>query len=171
MEYSAREDVTSLGEYFDMRVRLIVFNLDAQRYALHLAAVERLARAVLVTPLPGAPPIVAGVINARGHIVPVVDIRTRFGLASRPETLSDSLILARTHTRMVALAADSVEGLLEIPERTIAGTEAILPNVPYLNGVVKLEDGLVLIHDLASFLSLDEEQALDTAMSVLPRPA
>jgi purine-binding chemotaxis protein CheW len=172
VEYSSHEVVTSLNEFDDAQVRLVVFSLDGQRYALHLSAVEKVVRTVLVTPLPGAPLIVLGVINAHGQIIPVIDVRRRFGLSSRETTLSDSLILAHTPGRIVALGVDSMEGLLESSQRDIAPTAAILPNVPYLNGVVKLDDGLVLIHDLASFLSLDEEQVLDVALSMPPpRPA
>jgi purine-binding chemotaxis protein CheW len=157
--------VTPLNELHDARVRLVVFNLGGQRYALHLFAVERVVRTVLVTPLPGAPLIVLGILNMHGRIIPVIDLRKRFGLSFRETALSDSLILAHTPRRMVALVADSVDGLLESSPRNIAAATEILTNVPYLNGVAKLEDGLVLIHDLASFLSLDEEQALDAAMS------
>jgi len=170
--YSSREDVTSLSEYYDVPTRLVVFTLDGQRYALYLSSVERVVRTVLMTTLPGTPPIVLGVINEHGRIVPVIDVRKRFGLSSRETTLSDSLILAHTPRRIVALLADSVNGLLGVSQQNIETTTAILPNVPYLNGVMKLDDGLVLIHDLASFLSLDEEQVLDAAMSVPPsRPA
>ena len=161
-----------INEFRDACVRLVVFSLDGQRHALHLSAVESVVRTVEVTPLPGAPLIVLGVINAHGRIIPVIDVRRLFRLSSRGTTLSDSLILAHTPRRMVALEADSMEGLVEILPRDIAATTTFLPNVRYLNGVVKLDDGLVLIHDLASFLSLDEEEALDAAMSAPPpRPA
>src|SRR6266702_6864069 len=111
---------SSINEFCGARVRLVVFSLDGQRYALHLSAVERVVRTVLVTPLPGAPLIVLGVINAHGRIIPVIDVRRRFGLSSRETTLSDSLILAHTPRRMVALGADSTEGLLEsAPRATI----------------------------------------------------
>jgi purine-binding chemotaxis protein CheW len=63
--------------------QLVVFALDEQRYALRLTAVERIVRAVEVTPLPKAPQIVLGVIDAQGRIIPVVDVRQRFRLTER----------------------------------------------------------------------------------------
>ena len=74
--------------------QLVVFTMDEQRYALQLAAVERVVRMVEVTPLPQAPQIVLGVINAQGRIIPVVDIRRRFRLPARDIRLSDHLLIA-----------------------------------------------------------------------------
>ncbi len=144
--------------------QLVVFLLDEQRYALHLPVVERVVRAVEVTPLPKAPAIVLGVMNVQGRIIPVVNIRQRFRLPERDIGLSDQLIIAHTAKRPVALAADAVTGVVEISEQYIVSRETILPGLGYMTGAVKLDDGLVLIHDLDTFLSLDEEKALDEAL-------
>ena len=157
--------MTKLNQPDDEGMRLVVFSIERQRYALHLSAVDRALRAVQVTPLPNAPAIVLGVINVEGRVVPVVNIRARFGLDEREMRLSDALILARTPKRTVVLSADAVEGLLERPTRQFQDATSIFPELPYLQGVAKLDDGLVLIHDLASFLSLDEERELDVAMT------
>jgi purine-binding chemotaxis protein CheW len=93
--------------------QLVVFTMDEQRYALQLAAVERVVRMVEVTLLPQAPQIVLGVINAQGRIIPVVDIRRRFRLPARDIRLSDHLLIARTARRTVALALDAVTGIVE----------------------------------------------------------
>jgi purine-binding chemotaxis protein CheW len=146
-------------------VRLVVFRIEEQRYALHLPSVDRALRAVLVTPLPNAPSIVLGVINVEGRVIPVVDTRARLGLAKREVRTGDVLILARTPKRAVALTADAVVGLLERETRQLQSAASILPDMPFLQGVARLEDGLVLIHDLALFLSLDEERKLDVAMA------
>jgi purine-binding chemotaxis protein CheW len=146
-------------------VRLVVFNIERQRYALELSSVDRALRASKITPLPNSPDIVLGVINVEGRVLPVMNLRARFGLAEREMKLSDVLILARTPRRAVALAADAVEGLFEHTAGEVQSAAAIFPGVPYLQGVAKLEDGLVLIHDLASFLSLNEEMELDAAMT------
>ena len=150
-------------------IQLLVFSLDEYRYALHLAAVERVVRAVQVTPLPEAPPIVKGVVNTQGRIIPVVNVRKRFGLTEREIDPGDTFILARSSQRRVALIADTVEGLLERSEQQVVATGSILPGAAYLDGVAKLDDGLILIHDLDSFLALDEERALDAAMTKAPR--
>lgn len=144
--------------------QLVVFSLDEQRYALLLSNVERIVRAVEITPLPKAPEIVLGVINVRGEIIPVVNIRKRFRLPEREIALSDHLIIAKTSRRAVALLADRVGQVLEVPENKIISAKKILPAMDYVEGVVKLEDGLILIHDLEKFLSLEEERALERAM-------
>jgi len=144
--------------------QLIVLTLDEQRYALHLSAVERIVRVVEVTPLPKAPEIVLGVVNVQGQITPVINIRKRFCLPEREMNLSDQLIIAHTSRRTVALVADAVSGVIERSEQEVIAAEKVLPGIEYVEGVVKLEDGMILIHDLNKFLSLEEEQALDNAM-------
>jgi len=144
--------------------QLVVLTLDEQRYALHLSAVERIVRVVEVTPLPKAPEIVLGVVNVQGQITPVINIRKRFRLPEREMNLSDQLIIAHTSRRTVALVADAVSGVIERSEQEVIAAEKVLPGIEYVEGVVKLEDGMILIHDLNKFLSLEEEQALDNAM-------
>lgn len=147
----------------DLR-QLVVFTLDDQRYALRLSAVERAVRMVGITPLPKAPGIVLGVINVNGRIVPVLNIRRRFRLAEREPGLSDQLIIARTARRIVALVADGVSDVIERQEREIVAPGAILPGMEHVEGVVKLDDGMIFIHDLDGFLSLGEEEALEAAI-------
>lgn len=150
--------------------RLILFRLDELRMALPLSAVERILRAVYITPLPNAPEIVLGVINAQGQIIPVIDMRRRLGLPERTLALTDQLILARTTKRPVALVTDSVTGVLEYPDSKLTEVHAILPGVESVTGVIKLEDGLAYIHNLDSFLSLEEESSLDRAMATAGGP-
>lgn len=147
---------------------LLVFKLDEQRYALQLPVVERVVRAAMVTPLPKAPAIILGVLNVHGSIVPVVDVRGRFGLAGRDMTPADSLVLARTRRRTVAFQANAVEGLVERSEQEVATAASVAPGMPYLDGVAKLDDGLVLIRNLSSFLSLDEEREVEDLVAAAP---
>jgi purine-binding chemotaxis protein CheW len=151
--------------------RLLVFTIEDRSYALHLEAVERVVRAVEVTPLPKAPPIVLGIINVRGRITPVVDMRKRFGLPEREIGLNDQLIIARTPKLHVSLVADSVDGVMEIDGEEIIRTDLVLPKTEYVEGVVKLDDGLLLIHDLDRFLSLSEEEALLGALQERGQPS
>lgn len=145
-------------------IRLVVFRLDAQRYALPLAAVERIVRAVEVTPLPNAPSIVLGVIDVEGHVLPVLNIRQRFLLPERNLGPDDQLLIAQTGRRMVALVVDEAEGVIERPESAVVDAAQIVPGLEQFQGVLRLDDGLVLIHDLEKFLSLDEARVLDQAM-------
>ena len=145
--------------------QLVVFNLEEQRYALRLSAVEQIVRVVEITLLPQAPDIIRGVVNIRGRIVPVYDIRTRFRLSNRELSLSDHLIVARTARRTVALVVDRVTGVVARTDEEVTGTQHISSSLEYVEGVVKLEDGLVFIHDLDTFLSVGEEARLEEALS------
>jgi purine-binding chemotaxis protein CheW len=147
-----------------MQSRVAVFTLGDQRYALPLSTVERVVRVVEVTPLPQAPDIVLGVVNVQGRVIPVVNPRRRFRLPERDIALTDQLVIAHTTRRPVALVVDAVTGVLEYSGREAVGARDIVPGMEYVEGVVKLADGLVLIHDLDRFLSLDEVTALDRAI-------
>ena len=122
-------------------------------------------RAVEITPLPKAPESVAGVLDFQGSVVPVFALRRRFGLPDREPRLDDQLILARTARRRVALVVDSVGGVVECAPGEMVRTETVLPGTAYVEGVMKSPDGLILIHDLDTFLSLDEERAIEVAMA------
>jgi purine-binding chemotaxis protein CheW len=145
-------------------VQLVVFMLDEQRYGLRLSAVERVVRAVEVTPLPCAPQIVLGVINFAGRVVPVMNVRQRFGLTEKEVDLSHQFIIAQTAMRTVALLVDSVSTLVEASADDVVRATKILPEMDYVDGVAKLEDGMILIHDLDKFLSLEEARLLDEVM-------
>lgn len=145
-------------------VRLVVFLLDGQRYALPLSSVTRIVCAAEVTPIPNAPAIVFGALNLQGNVIPVLDVRQRFQLPRRKIGVTDQFLIAQTRRRSVALVVDEAQGLLEREASDVVSANLITPGLEQFQGVVKLEDGLVLIHDLEKFLSLDEELALDAAM-------
>src|SRR5471030_1448115 len=140
--------------------QLVVFTLDEQRYGLRLAVVERVVRAVEITPLPKAPEIVLGVIIAQGRVIPVVNVRKRFHRPEREVELSDQFIIARTSRRMVALVVDAVNDVVPCTESQVVASEKIVPGLEHVEGVLKLPDGMIFVHDLDRFLSLEEEQTL-----------
>ena len=146
-------------------IQLLAFGMAQQRYALPLAAVERVVRAVEITPLPKAPPMVLGIVNIGGHIVPVFNVRSRFRLPERDMDLRDQLILGQTEHRMVALVVDEVSAVMERAESEVITAQEILPGLEYVQGVARLEDGMILIHDLDKFLSSEEEAILDRALA------
>lgn len=139
-----------------MLSQLLVFKLDEQRYALHLAAVVRTVRVVEFTPVPRTSEFVFGVINVQGHIVPVVNSRKRCQLPEREIEPSDHLIIAHSKEQTVALVVDQVEGVVAFDSEMI-GSEKILPSLDYVEKVVKLADGIVVILDLDKFVSVAEE--------------
>ncbi len=145
-------------------IRLMVFTLDGQLYALSISTIDRIVRAVDVLPMPKMPEIVLGVINYHGQIVPVINIRQRFRLPEREITPSDHFIVAHTTRRLVVLVVDAILNVIECPPEAVVPVEKIVPAAEYIKGIAKLSDGMVLIHDLDTFLSLDEEQTIHQAM-------
>jgi purine-binding chemotaxis protein CheW len=146
-------------------VQLVMFRLEGQRYAVRLAVVERIVRAVAVTSLPDAPAIVLGAIDVAGRIIPVLNVRRRLGLPERDIGVPDQFLIARTTRRPVALVVDEALGLVEIPAAAIVESVQIVPGLGFIEGVVVLPDGLALIHDLESFLSLEEAETLGAVLS------
>ena len=143
----------------------VVFWLDKGRYALPLAAVDRIVRAVHVTPMPRAPGIVLGAIDVQGRVLPVFNLRRRFGLAERAIDPADHFLIAHTARRTVVLVIDAAQGVFEHAATAATPAANIAPDLGHIRGVIQLEDGLVLIHDLEHFLSPDEARDLDEAMS------
>ncbi|MFH1036144.1 MAG: chemotaxis protein CheW [Pseudomonadota bacterium] len=147
---------------------IVLFTLGETQFALFLTTVERVVRAVEITPLPQAPEIVLGVINAWGQLAPVVDVRRRFGLPARGLRVDDRFLISRTPRRLMALVVDSVEGVQELENQRAQAACQGLSFAQGLKGVAKLADGLALIYDLDQFLSLDEEFQLDAALAEGP---
>ncbi len=135
-------------------MHILAYRVEDRFCGLPLSEVERVVPAVEVIPLIDAPPAVLGVINVAGGVLPVVSVRRVLGLPERPMELSDRLIIARWSSRRVALLADSVEGVLERSESEVVRADRIVDGPSHLDGVLKLRDGLLLIHDLEMFLSL-----------------
>jgi purine-binding chemotaxis protein CheW len=147
--------------------QLLVFTLDDLRYALRLEEVDRVVRAVEVTPLIDAPECVLGIIDVRGRIVPAINLRKRFRLQEKELCPSDQFIISSTQGRTFALAADAVHGVIQCAAGTVIPATEILPRMEPVDGVILLADGIVLISDIDKFLSLEEEAALDDLLSEL----
>jgi purine-binding chemotaxis protein CheW len=142
----------------------ILFGLDEQRYALHLGVVERVLRIVEISPLPQAPGMVLGMINIHGQVLPAINLRRRFGLPELGIHLSNQLVVVQTSQRSVALVVDSVYGVVERSEDSIIPVKTILPGMEYIRGVTLFQDGVILIHNLDLFLSLEEVDTVNEAM-------
>ena len=146
-------------------IALVVFTIDQRSFAVPLERVERALRAVAVTSLPRAPAIVCGVINVGGRIVPVINLRRRCGLPDKALGLTDQLLLAHGGGRPLAMIVDAVHDVVHCDERDFVPVDGVVAGTRYLRGIVKSPAGLILIHDLDAFLSLEEAAALDAALA------
>jgi len=131
----------------------VVFRLEDQAHALPLGIVERVVRAVAVTPVPGAPAPVLGVVNVQGRVIPVVGVRSLLGGAAREVVLGDQFIIVRRADRLVALVVDEVVGVLDgtVGDEVAAG--GILPQPGAVAGVVRHPDGMLILHDVDRLLA------------------
>jgi purine-binding chemotaxis protein CheW len=141
-------------------LRLAVFQVDDQRYGLEVQTVERVLPVVAIPELPGAPEVVRGAVNVRGRVIPVVDLRVRFGQPARALRLSDHLLLVRTRRRRLALLIAEAQGVVSVPREALTPMEPAIAGAGHVKGIVPLPDGLLLLQDLDAVLSLDEEEQL-----------
>src|SRR5438132_11351064 len=105
-------------------LEVLIFEMDGERHGLPVADVQELLPALTIMPVPGAPPNIEGVINLRGVVVPVVDVRRRFGLPARPLAPSDHFIVIKASDRLMALHVDRALELAHVGALAAAGDAA-----------------------------------------------
>lgn len=126
---------------------------------------------VAITTMPGAPSVIEGIIDVRGELVPVFDLRGRFGLEPRSLWPTQHLVIANALGRVVAFRVDRVDWMADVDDASIDDPSRVVPGTKHIAGVAKLDDGLVLIHDLDEFLSQSEAAQLDAAMQAMAASA
>lgn len=144
--------------------QIVTFEVAGRQFGLRVPDVREIVRAVAVIPLPGAPEVVEGIVDIRGALVPVLDLRSRLGLSKKPVSPSDHFIVTEPGGRTLVLWVDGVHSLVSPPAGGIEPLPEDAPRAEYIAGVVKLPDGLVLIHELLRFLSPTEDAALEEAL-------
>ena len=143
----------------------LLFTLDERRFALPVPQVREALPAVAITPLAGAPGVVEGVVDVRGTVVPVLDLRARFGLPPRAISPDDHLVLAQAGARPVLLRVDRVTDVATLEDADVAAARPDDPALRHLAGVARLPDGLVLLADVEAFLTQGEADALAAALA------
>ena len=145
----------------DPCAEVLVFEIDGQRHALPVGQVRELLPALSTTPIPSAPPGVEGVINLRGVVVPVLDGRHCFGLASRPITPADHFIVATAREQLVVLHVDRALGLVRLEANALTRESETHAQV------AKDADGLVLLHQTEQLLSPAQAALLQSMQGTL----
>ena len=145
---------------------ILVFMAGGARYGVEIGAVQEVVRAVSISPIPGVPSIVEGAFSLRGAIVPLLDLRSRFGHSRKAVELTDRFIVVRAGRRTVAFHADATEGLASVEPGAIAAVQPVISRSPWITGTAALPDGLVLIHDVETFLTAAESDALASAVDL-----
>lgn len=125
--------------------------LDEVRIALPLRDIERIVRAVAITPMPAGAQCLLGVIDVAGELIPVYEARKILGFASRPMLPSDRIVLTRAPGRC-GLLVDGVLGTLQSP--AIELSDAVAMHAPALRGVARGNNGVLLVQDMARLLAI-----------------
>jgi purine-binding chemotaxis protein CheW len=134
---------------------LATFFLDAEEYGVDVRLVQEIIRTSEITPVPRSPGFVKGVINLRGRIVPVVDLKRKLGLGEVDEDARASrIVVARLKDRLVGLLVDGANQVLKVPVSAVepAPEEVMAKSASYIRGVAKVEKRLIILMDLHKVL-------------------
>lgn len=148
-----------------MEHQLVVFELANELYGIHIAMVESIIKVQAITQLPQTPAYVKGVTNLRGTVLPVVDLRIRFGLEAQTETRQTRIIIVTMGSIKVGIMVDGVSEVLRITDESVEPLPSMVNSVnsEFLKGIVRLEDRLIILLDVQKVLDVQEQEAL-TAM-------
>ena len=143
-------------------LQLVSFNLGDEEYGVDILRVQEINRMVHITRVPKAPEFVEGVINLRGKVIPIVDLRKRFGLTAKPHDKNTRIIVVDIDGRTVGLIVDGVSEVLRFSMDTIEPPPPMVTGVEaeYIWGVGKLEDRLLILLDLSKVLAKEEQEYL-----------
>ncbi|SKA80773.1 purine-binding chemotaxis protein CheW [Paucidesulfovibrio gracilis DSM 16080] len=147
----------------DALIQLVTFRIGEEEFGVDILAVQEIIRTMAITKVPKAPEFVEGVINLRGKVIPIVDLRRRFGMDQRATDKHNRIIVIETASVIVGFMVDSVSEVLRIPANTIEAPPAVVSGLEsdYIDGVGKLDDRLLIMLNLDRLLSGQEKEALN----------
>ncbi len=153
----AEEILPELGKE-QGELQVVTFSLGEQ-YAVPIHQVQEIIRVGPITRVPNAPTYIEGVINLRGRILPVINLRRRLGLPERDLTKASRIIVTEVADKTVGLLVDSVSHVIKLPgDKVEPPPEEVLDiDSDYITGVGKLQDALVIMLDLERLLKREEE--------------
>ncbi len=145
--------------------QLVVFQLGAELYGVEISRVHEIIRLQSVTKVPRSPIFVEGVINLRGKVIPVVDLRRRFGLPTADHTRASRIVVVELGDQVVGIVVDGVSEVLRVNTASVEPPSPVVAGLDseYLHGIAKLSDRLVILLDLDRILVRDERRVLEAA--------
>jgi purine-binding chemotaxis protein CheW len=146
-------------------MQVVVVRVRGETFGLPAQHVVEIIRAVAVSPLPGSPPVISGVINVRGVTVVVIDPAVRFGKPEMPVKPDDNFVLVATATRTIAVRVELAEDLVDIDDNTITAAKSASSAVDMIRGVAAMPDGALVIYDVGAFLTQAEDEAIARALA------
>ena len=142
--------------------QLVTFSIGGEEFGVDILKVMEIIRTMEITKVPRAPDFVEGVINLRGKVIPIIDLRRRFGLAPRGHDKNTRIIVIEINNIIVGFVVDAVSEVLRIPASTVEPPPPVVAGVEsdYVSGVGKLQDRLLIMLDLDRLLSSEDMEAL-----------
>ncbi len=158
------KDMTSGDE-----VQLVTFNLDKEQYAIGIEEVREINRIDSITTVPQAPTFIEGVMNLRGNVIPVINMRKRFGLPNKDFDTATKVIIVNIMNRLTGLIVDSVSEVLRISKRKIEPALSIMQtnvNMEFLKGICKHDKTkkMLLLISVDKILSSDQKKQFSNTL-------
>jgi len=146
-------------------LQIVSFTLGAEEYGVDIDQVQEINRMVSVTHVPRAPQFMEGVINLRGQLIPIIDLRTRFGMPRVEHTKNTRIVVTEIGAKRVGMVVDSVSEVLRVPTAQIEDAPEMLTGVDteYIRGVGKVDDRLIILLDLTRVISTTERRELESS--------
>jgi purine-binding chemotaxis protein CheW len=143
----------------------VLFTVAGTTYALPSGEVRHMEMVEEITRVPNAPAFVDGVVFSRGQVVPVVNLRARFGFERAPYDLRSRLIVVQSGTRLIGLVADAAREFVSIPPDAIQPPNEALTGMSgrYVEGIASMADRLILVLSLNRILNFAEAQTVGVA--------
>lgn len=145
-----------------MENQLVVFDLANEHYGVDIGAVESIIKMQEITVVPRAPRFVEGVTNLRGAVLPVIDLRKRFGLPAEQTTRETRIVVAEIGGISAGMVVDGVSEVLRVPEEAVEPPSPLVMTVDsaFITGIAKVNERLVILLNLSKVLSLEEQGTL-----------
>ncbi|GAB4280444.1 MAG: hypothetical protein Kow0056_14860 [Coriobacteriia bacterium] len=159
-DHNGMDDARTTADEVD---RIVVFSLGGQKYALPIQVVQEIQQIVEPTGVPDTVPALLGMIDLRGEILPLFDLRRLLGVEAAPIDLQTPMIITRSRSRQVALLVDEVDDVVETPPGSVKQAGAAYEIADKLIGVCRLGEGLVLLLDIDSLLPEERIAAVGDA--------
>ena len=148
----------------DELLQLVSFNIGKEEFGVNILKVQEINRMITITKVPNSPDFVEGVINLRGRVIPVVDLRIRLGLEKIEYGKNTRIIVVEIEGKTIGFIVDSVSEVLRIPKSITEPPPAIISGISseYIIAIGKLEDRLLILLDLEKILAFNEKKQLET---------
>ncbi|WP_308620162.1 chemotaxis protein CheW [uncultured Desulfovibrio sp.] len=152
----------TLKKQDDELLQLVTFSIGEEEFGVNILKVQEIIRTMEITKVPRAPEFVEGVINLRGKVIPIIDLRRRFGLAPKAHDKNTRIIVIEINNVIVGFVVDAVSEVLRIPASTVEPPPPVVAGVEsdYISGVGQLQDRLLIMLDLDKLLSSEDMEML-----------